>query len=209
MSLKLVEATEFSVEVVMQKGRNEQTFPLATTIKYSFPARGDFGPVDVYWYDGHWAKDPNLPDDGDNRVYNRPERPAGIPEDQILGDDNLNGSFIIGEKGHRDRGRVRRQRTPDARRGNEGLPEAAPRPSSASPARAPTATGSTGIKEGYKPASNFDYAGPFTEMVNFGNLVVKSGKKLVWDNVNGVVKNVSNPAEIVSKEYRKGWELPC
>ena len=38
-ALKLVEATDFTVEVVMQKGRNEQTFPLMTTIKYSFPAR--------------------------------------------------------------------------------------------------------------------------------------------------------------------------
>jgi hypothetical protein len=46
-------------------------------------------------------------------------------------------------------------------------------------------------------------------MVNFGNLVVKSGKKLEWDNVKGEVTNVDNPKEIVSKEYRKGWELPC
>ena len=45
-------------------------------------------------------------------------------------------------------------------------------------------------------------------MVNFGNLVVKSAKKLRWDNVKGVVTNVDNPDEIVSKEYRKGWELP-
>ena len=37
----------------------------------------------------------------------------------------------------------------------------------------------------------------------------RSGKKLHWDNVKGVVTNVDNPAEIVSKEYRKGWELPC
>ena len=46
-------------------------------------------------------------------------------------------------------------------------------------------------------------------MVQFGNLVVKSGQKLHWDNKNGVVTNVPNPAEIVSKEYRRGWELPC
>ena len=45
-------------------------------------------------------------------------------------------------------------------------------------------------------------------MVNFGNLTVKSGKKLHWDNKKGMVTNVSNPGAIVSKEYRKGWELP-
>ena len=48
MALKLVEATDYTVEVVMQQGRNEETFPLTTTIKYSFPARGDMAPVDVY-----------------------------------------------------------------------------------------------------------------------------------------------------------------
>ena len=45
-------------------------------------------------------------------------------------------------------------------------------------------------------------------MVNFGNLVVKSGKKLHWDNKKGVIKNARNANEIVSKEYRRGWELP-
>jgi hypothetical protein len=64
--------------------------------------------------------------------------------------------------------------------------------------------------KGVRPAcSNFSYSGPLTEMVNFGNLTVKSGKKLHWDNIKGVVTNVKNAKEIVSKEYRKGWELPC
>ena len=63
-------------------------------------------------------------------------------------------------------------------------------------------------KSGKAACSNFDYSGPFTEMVNFGNLVVKSAKKLHWDNKRGVVTNVANAEEIVSKEYRKGWELP-
>ena len=67
----------------------------------------------------------------------------------------------------------------------------------------------TSCKTGEQACSNFGYAGPFTEMVNFGNLVVKSGKKLRWDNIKGEVTNVRHAKEIVSKEYRKGWELPC
>ena len=66
----------------------------------------------------------------------------------------------------------------------------------------------TACKTGTPSCADFSYAGPFTEMVNFGNLVVKSGKKLKWDNTKGVVTNVKNASEIVSKEYRKGWELP-
>ena len=45
-------------------------------------------------------------------------------------------------------------------------------------------------------------------MVTIGNISVKSGKKLNWDNIKGVVANVDNPSQIVSKKYRKGWELP-
>jgi len=43
----------------------------------------------------------------------------------------------------------------------------------------------TAGKGGEPSCSNFDCAGPFTEMVNFGNLIVKSGKKLRWDSVKG------------------------
>ena len=200
MSLNLVDATDFTVEVVMQKDRNEETFPTATTIKYSFPARGDMGPVDVYWYDGHWRE-------GGEKVYNRPARPAGIPDDQELGDDNKNGSYLIGTDGIITTGEYggRPRLMPDEKMLDYTKPD-------------PTLERVPGenhyndwlnaIKNGTKSCSDFSYAGPFTEMVNFGNLVVKSGTKLHWDNVKGVVKNHPDASGVVSKEYRKGWELP-
>lgn len=200
-ALKLVESTDYTVEVVMQEGRNTETFPLVSTIKYSFPARGDMPPVDVYWYDGHW-------DNGDEKKYNRPARPAGVPDDQILGDDNLNGSFMIGDNGILTCGEYGGQARlmPNEKMVDYTMPEQViPR----IPDEDPYLNWITACKTGEPAASNFDYSGPFTEMVQFGNLVVKSGEKLHWDNQKGIVTNVSNPAEIVSKEYRKGWELPC
>jgi predicted dehydrogenase len=202
MSLRLKDAEWFTVEVVMQEGRNDQTFPLVSTIKYSFPARGDLGPVDVYWYDGHWDKK-----DSDEKVYNRPKRPAGIPDDCELGDKNMNGSFLVGEKGIITAGEYagRPRLVPDEVMADYKKPDPTlPR----IPDQDHYQDWIQACKGGQPSCSNFDYAGPFTEMVNFGNLVVKSGKKLRWDNVKGVVTNVSNASEIVSKEYRKGWELP-
>jgi len=199
-SLKLVEAPDYTVEVVMQRGRNEQTFPLTTTIKYSFPARAGMAPVDVYWYDGHWQE-------GGERVYNRPKRPEGIPADQVLGDDNMNGSFLIGDEGIITTGEYggRSRLMPDEKMADYKKPDPwLPRVKGQSHYQ----NWLDACKGGEPACSNFDYAGPFTEMVNFGNLVVKSGEKLHWDNKKGVVTNVSNPGAIVSKEYRKGWELP-
>ena len=202
MALKLVEATDYTVEVVMQQGRNEETFPLTTTIKYSFPARGDMAPVDVYWYDGHWP-DPKTGEE----VYNRPPRPEGIPEAQELGDGNMNGSYLVGDDGIMTQGEYggRPRLMPDEKMAEYKKPE---------PFLERIENQNhyqnwlQACKGGTPACSNFDYAGPFTEMVQFGNLVVKSGKKLHWDNQKGVVTNVRNAEEVVSKEYRKGWELP-
>ncbi|MBI2433941.1 MAG: Gfo/Idh/MocA family oxidoreductase [Candidatus Hydrogenedentes bacterium] len=198
MCLKLVEASSYTVEVVMQKGQNQETFPISSTIKYSFPARGEMPPVDVYWYDGHW------PENG-QEVYNRPKRPAGVPETCVLGDDNANGSFLIGDNGIVTQGEyggnprlVPDEKMKDYKKPDPTLPRV--------PEEDHTQDWLNAIKNGTKSCSDFSYAGPFTEMVNFGNLVVKSGQKLEWDNIQGVVKNA--PVNIVSKEYRKGWELP-
>lgn len=202
-ALKLVEAPNFSVEMVMERGSNSQTFPITTTVKYSFPARGKMGPVDVFWYDGHWKDDAT-----GQEVYNRPKRPEGVAEDVVLGDNGENGSFFVGEKGILTTGEY----GGDSRfvLGDNMKDYKQPAPTiERIPDESPYVDWIRGCKTGKLPCSNFDYSGPFTEMVQFGNLVVKSGKKLEWDNLKGVVTNVPNAAEIVSKPYRKGWELPC
>jgi len=62
--------------------------------------------------------------------------------------------------------------------------------------------------KGGKPAtSNFDYSGPFTEIVLLGNLAIRAGRKLYWDGPNMKVTNEPDANKYVTKEYRKGWEL--
>jgi predicted dehydrogenase len=203
MALKLVEAAEYTVEVVEQKGQNKETFPIMSTIKYVIPARGDMGPVEVYWHDGHW---PNPA--GGEEIYNRPVRPAGVPEEEELGDNNMNGSYFIGESGIITTGEYggRSRLLPATAMADYKKPDPW---LERIPEEDPYKNWLNGIRTGTKPASNFDYSGPLTEFVNFGNLVVMSGTMLKWDNTVGKVTNVDNPDQIVSKEYRKGWELPC
>ena len=88
-ALKLGEAGHYQVEVVMQEGMTAEGCPLRSTIKYDFPARAGMPPVTVYWYDGFWGE-------GDEKRYNRPARPEGIPEEEDIGG---NGSLFYGSDG--------------------------------------------------------------------------------------------------------------
>ena len=63
-------------------------------------------------------------------------------------------------------------------------------------------------KGGAPAVSNFDYAGPFTEMVLFGNIALRCDKRLEYDFAKGEVTNDKEAAKFLRKEYRKGWELP-
>lgn len=70
MVLKLTAPT--SVECIKIEGNNQFSFPLKTTIKFEFPARGSMPPVTIYWEDGE--------------KNGSPFRPPGIPADEPLGE---------------------------------------------------------------------------------------------------------------------------
>ncbi len=56
-------------------------------------------------------------------------------------------------------------------------------------------------KNGEKPASNFEYAGPFNELVVMGNLAVRMQslqKTLLWDSKNMKVTNISPDEKLVT-----------
>ena len=62
-------------------------------------------------------------------------------------------------------------------------------------------------KGGPPAGSNFDYAGPLTEMVLLGNVALRVGHKIEWDAKNLQVTNAPTAAQFIRREYRKGWSL--
>ena len=63
-------------------------------------------------------------------------------------------------------------------------------------------------KGGPKPVSNFDYAGPMTEIVLLGVLALRTpGQRLEWDGPSQKVKNVPELNEHVHIPYRQEWKL--
>ena len=63
--------------------------------------------------------------------------------------------------------------------------------------------------KGGKPASsNFDYAGPLSEMVLMGNLAVRfPNRQLLWDGEKMEVTNDADANAYVRRHYREGWTL--
>lgn len=64
------------------------------------------------------------------------------------------------------------------------------------------------IRGGAPALSNFDYAGPFTEVVLLGNLAVRLGKPIEWDAPSLRVTNAPEAEHLIRSPARPGWELP-
>ncbi|HNR32421.1 MAG TPA: Gfo/Idh/MocA family oxidoreductase [Candidatus Hydrogenedentes bacterium] len=190
-ALRLMDASSFTCEVIEQEGMTDQTPPNKCVIKFQFPARAGMGPVDVYWYDGGLM----------------PPWPEGVPADQKLGDGN-NGSYFVGTEGVMTSGCYggESRLLPDERMNDYTRPpQIIPR----IPDGNSYQNWIYSIKTGEPASSNFDYAGPLTEVANMGNVALLARTKIEYDFVNGVVTNHKAANKWLTKEYRKGWELPC
>ncbi|MBI3117347.1 MAG: gfo/Idh/MocA family oxidoreductase, partial [Candidatus Hydrogenedentes bacterium] len=198
-SLKLGEADQYSVELVMQEGMTKESCPLRSTIKYTFPARGNMAPVVLYWSDGFWGE-------GDNKKYNVPPRPAGVPEDEDLG-GGKNGSLFYGSNGILTSGTygAESRLLPAAKAQEIKKPEPTiPRV----PEEDHYQNWIRACKGEGEACSNFDYSGPFTEMVLLGNLAIRTGRKMDYDAKAGNITNDAEANAMLTKPYRAGFDLP-
>jgi len=186
-AMKLYETKDPITIEAESSGINAETGPVWSIIRYQFPARGDMPPVKVTWYDG-------------GKV---PARPEGIEAEAKLGDDE-NGSLFVGEKGFLTTG--------EYGGGSRLLPNTLMKEYKRPENRIPKSPGHhfewiRACKGGEPAGSNFDYAGPFTEIVLLGNVALRAGKPIVWDPVKMQITNDPEANQFVSKKYRKGWEV--
>jgi predicted dehydrogenase len=164
------------------------SFPPATVIHYTFPARGRKYPaVKLHWYDGGLL----------------PERPEVLEPSRRLPES---GTIFVGEKGSL----MCETYSESPRLIPETRMQAYKRPRK-------TITRVEGsheknwidaIKGKAKAVGHFDYAGPFTETVLLGNLAVAfPDTRLQWDGRNLQVTNHPEANALVQHHYRQGWSL--
>ncbi|MCH8149429.1 MAG: Gfo/Idh/MocA family oxidoreductase [Planctomycetes bacterium] len=159
---------------------NLETAPKWSTIRYEFPQRGSLPPVNLTWYDG--GKKP----------------PAELAPGVKLG---TNGSIFVGDNAtlfvphYWGEGKIVKG-------------EAAPRPKQSIPDSPGHYQEWINACKGGPPAlSNFDNAGPLTEMVLLGNIALRTGKRCKWDPKTLSVPGVPEADMLIRNEYRKGWVL--
>ena len=174
-----------SVEAVSDGGTAESG-PNWSIITYQFPARGKMPPVVVKWMDGG----------------KKPEKLRDLACDSSL---PSGGQLLVGETGS-----IFEKSDycewpcilPEARRqAFQPPPPTLPRvPGGAQGHYQEWIKACKGL--GPLPGSNFDHAGPLTEMVVLGNLAMRLGKKVEWDGPNMRCTNLPEAAPLLSKSYR-------
>ena len=166
---------------------NDETYPIASVVRYEFPARGDLPPVTLTWYDGL-----------------APPRPDELEDGRVMGDDE-GGVLFKGENGILMCGTV----------GNSPrlIPESSMQAYKRPPETIPRVKGTheadwvRACKAGEPVGADFSYSGPLTEVVLLGNIAKRMGTRLHWDGENMTVTNLPEANQYVHPPYRNGWSL--
>jgi len=177
-----------AVELVKDSGdTTSEMFPSSSIIRWDIPARGDMPPCKLFWYDGG---------------YYPPREVGELPEGREYPD---NGTILVGDKGKLSFYGAGPRLLPEEKMKDFKRPAPSiPRCESDHFQEWVTAC------KGGRPAfSNFDHAGPLTEMVLLGNLAIRAGvgKRVEWDGPPMKCTNLPELNRLVQREYRAGWTL--
>jgi hypothetical protein len=150
--------------------------------------------LDLTWYDGGLM----------------PARPEELEDGRYMG-DKLGGVIFVGDKGKIMCGSY--GNTPRL------IPESKMRAYQRPEKTIPRSVGHhkewiEACKGGQPAGSNFDYAGPLTELILLGNVAVRmslelqaKGLKLAYDGAGMKVTNLPEANAYMQRTYRDGWTL--
>ena len=165
---------------------NKETYPIASMVTYTFPARGQMPPVTLTWYDGGL----------------KPPRPEELEPGRQLGDG---GTLYIGDKGKLMDGRI----MPESR-----MKTFTPPPKTLTRSIGHYEEWLAACRTGTPTGSNFGFAGRLTEVVMMGNIALRvdlreqlSRQKLIWDPAAKQFSNLPEANAFLKRNYRQGWSI--
>jgi len=168
---------------------NDFSFPMASSVRFKYPANGTRGPVDLCWYDGGMR--PPIPDELLNEGQELQQEGmmfVGESGKILAGFNGQNPKIIAGKKmdipvGLKDDSRSQVQQT------SEALPDFV-----------------KACRSGKQYPGNLREAEAITEAVNLYAVALRTGKLLRYDAANVKITNVPEANKFLDREYRAGWD---
>jgi predicted dehydrogenase len=165
---------------------NHDTYPMACTTYYEFPAKGARPAVKMTWYDGGLT----------------PPKPVEMGEEEL---NKGGGVLYIGTKGKllHDTYGFNPRLLPKSLHESVGKP-------AETYARITTSHEMNwidAIRGTQKTTSPFEYSAKLTEIMLLGVAALNAGKKISYDGAAMKVTNVPDSDALLKRKYRAGWEL--
>jgi hypothetical protein len=169
------------------KIQNNYSFPIASSVRFKYPAKGNRSAVDLIWHDGGMR--PPVPEEfyAENRDF-----PAeGL---MFVGDKGkiLSSSFTL--------------TNPYVLSGDMNLARDLDKNVSYERASG-IQRFIDGVKDNKQTEGSFRHAWPITEAVNLYAAALRSGKILKYDASSRKITNAPEANSYLMREYRKGWSL--
>jgi hypothetical protein len=169
--------------------RNNFSFPMASTVRFKYPANGDRPPVDLCWYDGGI-------------------RPA-LPDELMMINEELpaEGMMFVGEKGKILAGfNVQNPRLFSKKKKEVKANIPAVQSYAHENMVSALTLFADSCKSGKQYPGSFIEAEGLTEAVNLYAASLRSGRLLKYDATSRQITNVPEANKYLMREYRSGWD---
>jgi hypothetical protein len=177
---------------------HSDTFASGKQVKFEFPAKGDRGPITLYWYDGNcrmsarpafWPEGKNLPATGGVLVGDKGGMTFGVwgADGFRICPDQLMQDYLSKPEYKDSKGPPK-----TVKRGGEHHTD-----------------WMNAIREGRSAGCDFaEFGGPLTEVALLSIIAMNfPGQKLLWDGPNAKFTNNDEANKLVNPPYRDGWSL--
>jgi len=175
-------------------GKNTLSFPRWEHVQWEVPARAEFGPIAINWYNG------SAP--GRQELLERVAKHAG---DKDAGSLSFAGTYIVGTKGaiHATGHCMSFRLLPQ----DQYADVQRTRPETADRSRGPEQDWFAACRGGRPAWANFDYADALNEFLMLGNVATQFDSNLEFDPVECKITNNKAADALLRPEYRDGWTL--
>ncbi len=170
--------------------RNDFSFPMASSVRFKYPAKGSRPAIDLVWYDGGMR--PPVPEELLDANKELPAEGMMFVGDRgkILAGFNIqNPQLISGTK-------MDTPGNPNTGQESQGEKKTSPLDLFAS-----------AVKTGKPYPGSFPEAEYLTEAINLYAVALRSGRMLKYDSQARQITNVPDANKYLGRTYRTGWDI--